>query len=81
MDQEKRNEITQDMVLKELSKIGFADVTDFVTIESKGSYKAAKDKQCAVCMAAIPLLIACKTTQKPKLASGRCLYQCLYTLF
>ena len=28
-----RTEITQDMVLQELAKIGFADVTDFVTIE------------------------------------------------
>ena len=41
---EKRTEITQDMVLKELAKIGFADVTDFVTIESKGSYKAVQVK-------------------------------------
>lgn len=31
-DREKHTEITQDMVLKELAKIGFADVTDFVTI-------------------------------------------------
>lgn len=43
-DREKRTEITQDMVLKELAKIGFADVTDFVTIESKGSYKAVQVK-------------------------------------
>lgn len=28
-----RTEITQDRVLKELAKIGFADVTDFVTVE------------------------------------------------
>ena len=35
-DREKRTEITQDMVLKKLAKIGFADVTDFVTIEDKG---------------------------------------------
>lgn len=33
-DREKRTEITQDMVLQELAKIGFANVTDFVTIES-----------------------------------------------
>lgn len=32
-DREQRTEITQDMVLQELAKIGFADVTDFVTIE------------------------------------------------
>lgn len=32
-DREKRTEITQDRVLQELAKIGFADVTDFVTIE------------------------------------------------
>lgn len=32
-DREKRTEITQDMVLQELAKIGFANVTDFVTIE------------------------------------------------
>lgn len=32
-EREKRTEITQDRVLKELAKIGFADVTDFVTIE------------------------------------------------
>lgn len=43
-DREKRTEITQDMVLKELAKIGFADVTDFVTIEDQGSYKAVKVK-------------------------------------
>ncbi len=43
-DREKRTEITQDMVLKELAKIGFADVTDFVTIESQGSYKAVQVK-------------------------------------
>lgn len=33
---EKRTEITQDRVLKELAKIGFADITDFVMID--GSY-------------------------------------------
>ncbi len=43
-DRERRTEITQDMVLKELAKIGFAAVTDFVTIESKGSYKAVQVK-------------------------------------
>ena len=43
-DREKRTEITQDMVLKELAKIGFADVTDFVTIEDKGTYKAVQVK-------------------------------------
>ena len=32
-DREKRTEITQDRVLQELAKIGFAEVTDFVTIE------------------------------------------------
>jgi len=46
-DREKRTEITQDMVLKELAKIGFADVTDFVTIESQGSYKAVQVKSTA----------------------------------
>ena len=40
-DRQKRTEITQDMVLKELAKIGFADVTDFVSIEDKGAYKAS----------------------------------------
>lgn len=30
-----RTEITQDRVLQELAKIGFADVTDFVTIENR----------------------------------------------
>lgn len=43
-DREKRTEITQDMVLKELAKIGFADVTDFVSIEDKGAYKAVQVK-------------------------------------
>lgn len=32
-ERQKRTEITQDMVVRELAKIGFADVTDFVTIE------------------------------------------------
>lgn len=32
-DREQRTEITQDMVLQELAKIGFSNVTDFVTIE------------------------------------------------
>ena len=39
-DREKRTEITQDRVLQELAKIGFADVTDFVTIE--GSFVKVK---------------------------------------
>lgn len=43
-DREKRTEITQDMVLKELAKIGFADVTDFVTIENKGILRVVKVK-------------------------------------
>ena len=46
-DREKRTEITQDMVLKELAKIGFADVTDFVSIEDKGAYKAVQVKSTA----------------------------------
>lgn len=37
-DREKRTKITQDMVLKELAKIGFAEVTDFVTIEGYGDH-------------------------------------------
>lgn len=32
-DREQRTEITQDMVLQELAKIGFAKITDFVSIE------------------------------------------------
>ncbi|WP_349947331.1 terminase small subunit [Lacrimispora sp. BS-2] len=43
-DREKRTEITQDMVLKELAKIGFADVTDFVTIENKGILRVVQVK-------------------------------------
>lgn len=43
-DREKRTEITQDRVLQELAKIGFADVTDFVTIEGKGSFCVVKIK-------------------------------------
>jgi phage terminase small subunit len=43
-DREKRTEITQDMVLKELAKIGFADVTDFVTIENKGILRVVEVK-------------------------------------
>ncbi len=39
-DREKRTEITQDMVLKELEKVGFANVTDYVTIE--GPYVKVK---------------------------------------
>uniref|UniRef100_UPI0006D0454E terminase small subunit n=1 Tax=Clostridium sp. NkU-1 TaxID=1095009 RepID=UPI0006D0454E len=46
-DREKRTEITQDMVLKELAKIGFADVTDFVTIVNQGSYNAVQVKSTA----------------------------------
>lgn len=42
-DREKRTEITQDMVLKELAKIGFANVTDYVTIE--GSYVKVKQTE------------------------------------
>ena len=37
-DREKRTEISQDKVLEELAKIGFADITDFVTIEQRGQY-------------------------------------------
>ena len=43
-DREKRTEITQDMVLKELAKIGFANVTDFVTIEDKGILRVVQVK-------------------------------------
>lgn len=32
-EREARTEITQDRVLRELAKIGFADITDFVTID------------------------------------------------
>lgn len=39
-EREKRTEITQDRVLQELAKIGFADVTDYVTIE--GPYVRVK---------------------------------------
>jgi len=42
-DREKRTEITQDMVLKELAKIGFANVTDYVTIE--GPYVKVKQTE------------------------------------
>nr|DAY64385.1 MAG TPA: Terminase small subunit [Caudoviricetes sp.] len=43
-DREHRTEITQDRVLQELAKIGFADVTDFVTIEGRGSVPVVKVK-------------------------------------
>jgi len=43
-DREKRTEITQDMVLKELVKIGFANVTDYVTIEDKGILRVVQVK-------------------------------------
>ena len=43
-DREKRTEITQDMVLKELAKIGFANVTDYVSIKSKGKYRHVEAK-------------------------------------
>lgn len=43
-DREKRTEITQDMVIKELAKIGFANVTDYVTIEDKGAFKVVQVK-------------------------------------
>ena len=39
-DREQRTEITQDRVLKELAKIGFSNITDFVTIE--GPYVKVK---------------------------------------
>jgi phage terminase small subunit len=35
-----RTEITQDMVVKELAKIGFADMSDFVTIDESGMVQA-----------------------------------------
>ena len=43
-DREHRTEITQDRVLQELAKIGFADVTDFVTIEGRGNVPVVKVK-------------------------------------
>nr|DAM07024.1 MAG TPA: Terminase small subunit [Caudoviricetes sp.] len=43
-EREKRTEITQDKVLKELAKIGFSDITDFVEIEKKGVFVAVKIK-------------------------------------
>lgn len=39
-ERQERTEITQDMVVKELAKIGFANITDFVTID--GSYVKVK---------------------------------------
>lgn len=35
-----RTEITQDMVVKELARIGFADMSDFVTIDDGGMIQA-----------------------------------------
>lgn len=43
-EREKRTGITQDRVLQELAKIGFADITDFVIIEEKGNYCTVKVK-------------------------------------
>ncbi len=43
-DREKRTEITQDMVLRELATIGFADVTDFAKIVEKSYMKPIFDK-------------------------------------
>lgn len=43
-ERSKRTEINQDMVLKELAKIGFANVTDFVTIEDDGCNCTVKVK-------------------------------------
>ena len=40
-ERSQRTEITQDMVLQELAKIGFAKITDFVTIE--GPYVQIKE--------------------------------------
>lgn len=40
-ERSQRTEITQDMVLQELAKIGFANITDFVTIE--GPYVKIKE--------------------------------------
>lgn len=43
-DREKRTEITQDKVLREFAKIGFANITDYLEVEVKGSYKAVNIK-------------------------------------
>lgn len=52
-EREKRTEITQDRVLQELAKIGFANITDFVTIERgmvmvKPTDQISKDKLGAI---------------------------------
>jgi len=39
-DRSKRTEITQDMVVKELALIGFADMADFVKIDESGMVQA-----------------------------------------
>ncbi|MBM7869315.1 phage terminase small subunit [Clostridium pascui] len=43
-NREKRTEITQDKVLNELAKIGFANIDDYVEVEDHGSYKDVKIK-------------------------------------
>lgn len=40
---EKRTEITQDMIIKELSKIAFSNATDYVTVETKPLKVLKKD--------------------------------------
>ncbi|MBU5677764.1 terminase small subunit [Alkaliphilus sp. MSJ-5] len=44
-DREKRTEITQDMVLKELAKIGFANATDFARVVEKSYMKPILDAE------------------------------------
>lgn len=39
-ERSERTEITQDMVVKELARIGFADMSDFVTIDDGGMIQA-----------------------------------------
>jgi len=39
-ERSKRTEITQDMVVQELARIGFADMADFVTIDESGMIQA-----------------------------------------
>ncbi len=39
-ERSKRTEITQDMVVKELARIGFADMADFITIDESGMIQA-----------------------------------------
>lgn len=46
-ERRKRTEITQDMVLRELAKIGFANVTDFVEIDGHGAMCMVKVKPTA----------------------------------